>query len=102
MWPPTIPTRESLNTLDIRHRVLQQTAEIVAGNLLALTVQCAKCHNHKYDPLPQRDYYRLLAILSPAFNPQSWRQPKERQLPGDLQAVYDVGPPLASAGAAPR
>ena len=85
-----------LNTLDIRHRVLQQTAEIVAGNLLALTVQCAKCHNHKYDPLPQRDYYRLLAILSPAFNPPFWRQPKERQLPGDIQAVYDVGPPSAT------
>ena len=82
-----------LNTPDIRHRILQQTGEIVAGNLLALTVQCAKCHNHKYDPLPQRDYYRLMAVLSPAFNPERWRQPKERQLPGDLQAVYDVGPP---------
>jgi mono/diheme cytochrome c family protein len=82
-----------LNTPDIRHRILQQTGEIVAGNLLALTVQCAKCHNHKYDPLPQRDYYRLLAVLSPAFNPEQWRQPKERQLPGDIQAVFDVGPP---------
>jgi hypothetical protein len=80
-----------LNTLDIRHRVLQQTGEIVASNLLGLTLQCARCHNHKYDPLPQRDYYRVLAILSPAFNPANWSQPTQRQLadvsPGEKAAI---------------
>src|SRR5262249_23183886 len=70
-----------LNTLDIRHGVLQRTAETIASNLLGLTMQCAKCHDHKYDPIPQVDYYRLLAILSPAFNPQQWLQPKQRLLP---------------------
>ncbi len=30
----------------------------------ALTVQCARCHNHKFDPVTQRDYYRLQAVFS--------------------------------------
>ncbi|MBI4604381.1 MAG: PSD1 domain-containing protein [Planctomycetes bacterium] len=85
-----------LNTADIRHGVLARTVEVVTGSLLGLTIQCARCHDHKYDPIPQRDYYRLSAVFAPAFNPQSWLQPKDRALKDGadvLQAVYDVGPP---------
>ena len=67
-----------LNTLDIRHGVLQRTGEVLANNLLGLTLNCAKCHDHKYEPLSQADYYRLLALLQPAFNPDRWLQPKQR------------------------
>ncbi|MCI0684696.1 MAG: DUF1549 domain-containing protein, partial [Gemmataceae bacterium] len=70
-----------LNTPDIRHGVLQRTAEGVANNLLGLTLQCAKCHSHKYEPIPQRDYYSFLALFQPALNPDRWLQPQQRQLP---------------------
>ncbi|MBB74897.1 MAG: hypothetical protein CMJ75_10330 [Planctomycetaceae bacterium] len=70
-----------LNTADIRHEVLARTMEVTIHNLLGLTLQCARCHDHKYDPLPQRDYYRLLACFTPAFDPQAWLQPAERELP---------------------
>ena len=33
-----------------------------------LTVGCARCHDHKFDPIPQRDYYRMQAIFPPAVN----------------------------------
>ena len=69
-----------LNTADIRHGVLARTMETVASNLLGLTVNCARCHSHKYDPIPHTDYYRLTAIFTPAFNPQSWLQPRDRAL----------------------
>jgi hypothetical protein len=69
-----------LNTLDIRHGVLQRTGEVLANNLLGLTLNCAKCHDHKYEPLTQRDYYQFLALLQPAFNPDKWLQPKQRLL----------------------
>jgi mono/diheme cytochrome c family protein len=69
-----------LNTADIRYGVLQHTMEVVASNLLAITLSCARCHDHKYDPISQRDYYELQAVFAPAFNPQSWQQPKQRVL----------------------
>jgi hypothetical protein len=104
---------KELNVPSTRHGVLQRTVEIVVTNLLGMTFQCAKCHDHKYEPISQRDYYRTLAVLQPAFNPDSWLTPAMRQLPmamsnegrkvaellqgkqspPHLQVVYDVGPP---------
>jgi hypothetical protein len=70
-----------LNIALIRFRVLQLTIQNVTSNLLGLTVGCAQCHTHKYDPIPQRDYYRLMAVFTPAYNPQFWPQNKDRFLP---------------------
>ena len=36
----------------------------VCNTFLSLTVQCARCHNHKFDPVVQEDYYRLLAVFA--------------------------------------
>jgi mono/diheme cytochrome c family protein len=52
--------------------IMHDTLETVGTGLLGLTLNCARCHNHKFDPLPQEDYYRLMAILTPAYNPRSW------------------------------
>lgn len=64
-----------------RYAVWQRTGEILANNVLGLTLNCAKCHDHKYEPLSQRDYYQFLALLQPAFNPDRWLNPAQRQLP---------------------
>lgn len=55
------------------YNIAHDTIEIVGTGLLGLTVQCSRCHSHKFDPLPQEDYYRLMAIFSPAYNPHDWR-----------------------------
>jgi hypothetical protein len=68
------------NTPDVHHALLQETGEIVAANLLGLTFNCARCHDHKYEPVTQRDYYSFLAHFAPAFNPQAWLRPKDRVL----------------------
>jgi hypothetical protein len=38
--------------------------DAVGKSVLGLTIQCAQCHSHKYDPLTQRDYYRMFAFLN--------------------------------------
>ncbi|GIT28455.1 MAG: hypothetical protein Ct9H300mP1_05010 [Planctomycetaceae bacterium] len=34
-----------------------------------------QCHNHKYDPIPQRDYYRLGAVFQGAYDVYDWLKP---------------------------
>ena len=70
-----------LNTADIRFRVLHLTLDIVGTGLLGMTTGCARCHTHKFDPIPQQDYYRLMALLTPAYNPQNWVTVDQRYLP---------------------
>ncbi len=61
-----------------RNAVISETIKIVSSALLGLTVGCAECHDHKYDPIPQEDYYRLRAIFEPAYDSQRWRTPRQR------------------------
>src|SRR5205814_7948715 len=56
-------------------QVVADTLKIVGSALFGLTVGCAQCHDHRYDPIPQSDYYRLPAVFEPAFDPAHWRRP---------------------------
>jgi hypothetical protein len=60
------------------NQVVADTLKIVGSTFLGLTVGCAQCHDHRYDPIPQSDYYRLRAIFEPALDPQHWRRPAQR------------------------
>ena len=48
-----------------RNQWMDETVEHVAKGFLGLTINCAKCHDHKYDPFSQRDYYRMRAFFEP-------------------------------------
>lgn len=56
-----------------RNDVIAETIKIVSTSLLGLTVGCAQCHNHRYDPIPQTDYYRFRAMFEPAYDWKDWR-----------------------------
>ena len=64
-----------------RMNILADEVEVLSSSVMGLTVGCARCHNHKYDPIPQRDYYRLSAILQGAYDPYEWRSPNKREIP---------------------
>jgi len=49
-----------------REEVLTEIATSVGQTFLGMTVNCARCHNHKFDPILQADYYRLQAIFGGA------------------------------------
>jgi len=48
---------------EFRYEYLDDMIATVGRGVLGLTVQCARCHNHKFDPILQKDYYRLQASL---------------------------------------
>lgn len=63
-----------------RNQVIADTMQIVGTSLLGLTVNCAQCHDHRYDPIPTVDYYRMRAIFEPALDWKKWRTPPTRQI----------------------
>ncbi|WP_205678651.1 PSD1 and planctomycete cytochrome C domain-containing protein [Aquisphaera insulae] len=62
----------------VSNQVVADTIKIVSSTVLGLTVACAQCHDHRYDPIPQSDYYRFRAVFEPALDPEHWRQPGQR------------------------
>jgi mono/diheme cytochrome c family protein len=63
-----------------RNEVIAKTLEIVSTSLLGTTVACAQCHDHRYDPIPQVDYYSFRAIFEPAYDWRNWRTPSQRRV----------------------
>ena len=66
------------NDEEHRNMVMADTIKIVSTSLTGLTVGCAQCHDHRYDPISQKDYYRMRAIFEPAYNRENWRTPDQR------------------------
>ena len=73
-----------------------------------LTVQCARCHDHKFDPIPQEDYYRLQAVFAGvgrgevAFEPDPAIGKKRKELQQTLAAIDRNDPSLNQRLASPE
>jgi hypothetical protein len=78
-------TPEDLSVDDPRPFVIwsnvHETVEQVGASFLGLSLHCARCHGHKFEPIPQRDYYSMMALFTPALNPSAWKNARERLLP---------------------
>lgn len=86
---PTDPTKLRATGFLARHYFkfnrttwLDDTLEHTAKAFLGLTINCAKCHDHKYDPIRQVDYYRLRSFFEPY-------QLRTDFVPGEQNAVKD-------------
>ena len=61
------PVRRNAGNTEIalsRNEVLTERTDIIGAALLGMTMGCARCHNHKLEPISQRDYYALQAYLA--------------------------------------
>jgi len=61
------PVRRNAGNQDVagsRNEVLTDRTDIVGAAFLGMTMGCARCHDHKFDPILQKDYYRLQAFLA--------------------------------------
>ncbi|MEZ5396446.1 MAG: DUF1549 domain-containing protein [Bryobacterales bacterium] len=50
---------------DYRYNYLDDMIQTSSRAFMAMSVECARCHDHKFDPIPQADYYRMMAIFFP-------------------------------------
>ena len=66
-----------------RMTVVADQLQILTSTVMGLTVACARCHDHKYDPIPTRDYYRMSAILRSSYDPYDWLSPNEADIGPD-------------------
>jgi cytochrome c553 len=88
----------TMNFVPERLGVIGDAINVIGSSVMGLTLECARCHSHKYDALPQRDYYRFKAIFQGAFDEHDWLSFKNRKLqigtPEHRQRVAKVNPPL--------
>ncbi|MEX2579768.1 MAG: PSD1 and planctomycete cytochrome C domain-containing protein [Verrucomicrobiales bacterium] len=68
----------AMNNLAARNASITDTLKIVSTAFYGMTIQCAECHDHRYDPISQADFYRLRAVFEPGFDPKNWRVPNAR------------------------
>jgi hypothetical protein len=80
---PADPKQDRYDQLD---DIVNTTSEVFLG----LTMGCARCHNHKFEPLTMHDYYRMVAIFEPLQRPVNGRM--ERTLPLRTSAEIVAGP----------
>ncbi|MBI1790154.1 MAG: DUF1549 domain-containing protein, partial [Acidobacteria bacterium] len=69
---------------------LQDTVEYTSMAFLGLTLKCARCHTHKYDPIPHTDYYRFRAFFEPEDVRTDRVQGQADTLLDGLSRVYDA------------
>ena len=56
--------RERKSKHRFRHGIVDEQIDTTSRALLGLTIACARCHDHKFDPIPTADYYALAGIFS--------------------------------------
>jgi hypothetical protein len=52
------------------HDIIDDRLDVLCRGFMALTVSCARCHDHKFDPIPTRDYYSLYGVFASSTEPK--------------------------------
>jgi hypothetical protein len=80
-----------------RQEYFDDITDVLGSTFLGLTIECARCHDHKFDPILQKDYYRLQSFFAPLVHrddlslaPASARLRYERQLAAWNEATKGV------------
>ena len=68
---------DTLETRKFQYEWLTDTVDTTGSAFLGLTFKCARCHDHKFDPIAEKDYYRLQAVFAAS-------------LPGQIPVVTDL------------
>jgi hypothetical protein len=96
---PDSTNDKATNSVEDRLDVIADEMDILGAGLLGLTIRCARCHSHKYDPIPQRDYYRMVDILKGGFDYYDWLMPQKDPLAKIVTPIRYL--PYVEPGATP-
>ena len=77
---PDFKTIKNVNGL-YYYPTIDSQLQILTSGLMGITVKCAKCHDHKFDPLTQKNYYQLQAVFMSVYNPDAWIPFRDRKRP---------------------
>lgn len=77
---PDSTNDKATNAVEDRVDVIADEMDILGSGILGLTIRCARCHSHKYDPIPQRDYYRMVDVFKGAYDYYDWLMPQKDPL----------------------
>ena len=69
-----------------RLEVMADAIDVLGSGVMGLTFKCARCHSHKFDPISQRDYYRLIAVFKGAYDEHDWLKPEINSFGGAVSA----------------
>ena len=85
-----ITDNQTIYEVDKYFDALQKTVETSLTAVMGLSVGCARCHDHKFDPLLQRDYYKLTAVYQATWDPENWLAASTKYGPWPSRMVIDL------------
>ena len=85
--PPDATDNQGITQQEKIYAAQHSVVEVSMKALLGLTLNCVRCHSHKYDPIPHEDYYKLVAVFQPAFDPARWLPGIYSRDPGPVRAI---------------
>ncbi|HEY0455603.1 MAG TPA: DUF1549 domain-containing protein, partial [Verrucomicrobiae bacterium] len=71
--------RFSVDPDSVHHLTIEDAMDTMSRSMLGLSLSCARCHDHKYDPIPTKDYYALYGIFQSTRFPYPGSENKKRQ-----------------------
>jgi len=85
-----ITDNQTIYEVDKYFDAQKKAMETSLSAVLGVTVQCARCHDHKFDPILQRDYYKMMAIYQAVWDPEAWLAGNLKYGPWPSREVLDM------------
>jgi hypothetical protein len=87
-----ITDNQTIYEVDKYFDALQKAMETSLSAVTGLTIGCARCHDHKFDPILQKDYYKLTAVYQAVWDPENWLAGNLAYGPWPSRMVLDMQP----------